>query len=497
MNKAQSVTSPSAEPGADYTVTVPRATPKPIEGQQIPQNPHMAPNGRNNVHNDSYMSDTYDLPGPIGGRLRVRRSVLPGLPVSMTFDSKGRINVLAIGSISGTRTLHLVDAVSLSKLASFDLPSSPDDRGWGGGGYFYMDAQERLVVPTITRQIWIVELKDPTEPDTDPDTEPHTGPYFEKVKVYDLDRSMPDPDDSILSVLPDWSGNLWFVSMMGVVGYIDYKTEQVHTYRLMNENPTPKPKEVNYEVIANSFVTDETGGVFVVSDHALYRFEIGASGSPEWIWRVAYDRGHRRREKPGQVSIGSGTTPTLLNIGDAKFVSIADNADPQMHVLVFRRESIYKDKPEEQKVCEQAVFDNYQGCTDNSLISVGNAIIVENNYGYRGPQSTAGPLVTEPGIARIDFDEQGSGSRVVWINPAKVPSVVSKLCLANGLVYTYTKQRTGWYFTAIDFEQGAIVFEVSTGSSELVNSHYAGLYIGPGSRAYVGVLGGIVSISQD
>lgn len=168
-----------------------------------------------------------------------------------------------------------------------------------------------------------------------------------------------------------------------------------------------------------------------------------------------------------------------------------------MHVLVFRSESIYKDKPDEQKVCEQAVFDNYQGCTDNSLISVGNAIIVENNYGYRGPQSTAGPLVTEPGIARIDFDEQGSGSRVVWINPAKVPSVVSKLCLANGLVYTYTKQRTGWYFTAIDFEQGAIVFEVSAGSSELVNSHYARLYVGPGSRAYVGVLEGIVSISQD
>lgn len=489
MNKAQSVTSRGAEPGADYSVNVPLATPKPIEGQPIPQNPHMAPNGRNNVHNDSYMSDTYQLPGPIGGTLRVRRSVLPGLPVSMTFDSKGRLYVLAIGSTTGMRKLHLVDAVSLSRLASFDLPSDPENLGWGGGGYFYMDALERLVVPTITRHVWIVELIDPTEPDTEP--------YFEKVKCYNLNSSMPDPDDSILSVLPDWSGNLWFVSMRGVVGYIDHKTEEIHTDRLMNETPTRRPNELEYEVIANSFVADETGGVFVVSDHALYRFEIGAGGNPERIWRVAYDRGHRLREKPGQASIGSGTTPTLIDIGDAKFISITDNADPQMHVLVFRRESTYRDKPDEQKVCEQAVFDNYQGCTDNSLIAVGNSIIVENNYGYNGPQSTAGPLVTEPGIARVDFDELGAGSRVVWPNAARVPSVVSKLSLANGLVYTYTKKRTGWHFTAIDFEQGTTVFEVPTGLSNLVNCHYAGLYIGPGSRAYVGVLEGIVSISQE
>lgn len=48
-------------------------------------------------------------------------------------------------------------------------------------------------------------------------------------------------------------------------------------------------------------------------------------------WRTPYDRGSA--QKPGQLSQGSGTTPTVLPGG---LVAFADNAEPRMHVVVLR-----------------------------------------------------------------------------------------------------------------------------------------------------------------
>ena len=39
---------------------------QPISAPWIPDHPFMAKNGRNNLHNDAYMSDTYTFGGPEG-----------------------------------------------------------------------------------------------------------------------------------------------------------------------------------------------------------------------------------------------------------------------------------------------------------------------------------------------------------------------------------------------------------------------------------------------
>ncbi|MEI2671731.1 MAG: hypothetical protein V9G13_11560 [Marmoricola sp.] len=49
-------------------------------------------------------------------------------------------------------------------------------------------------------------------------------------------------------------------------------------------------------------------------------------------WSTSYDRG--TRVKPGQLSQGSGTTPTLI---DDDLVAITDNADPRMNVIFLDR----------------------------------------------------------------------------------------------------------------------------------------------------------------
>ena len=55
-------------------------------------------------------------------------------------------------------------------------------------------------------------------------------------------------------------------------------------------------------------------------------------GNPQVTWREPYDAGTHVKE--GQVDIGSGTTPTLMG---KDYVTITDNGQPRMHVLVFRR----------------------------------------------------------------------------------------------------------------------------------------------------------------
>src|SRR6201986_4151156 len=152
--------------------------------------------------------------------------------------------------------------------------------------------------------------------------------------------------------------------------------------------------------------------------------------------------------------MGSGTTPTLMG---TDYVAIGDNADPRMHVDVFRRTAA----PVLDRLgCSEGGFSPIIGDSFNSLIATDTSISIENNYGYEIATTLFG-LTTVPGITRIDLDSGGTGCHTVWENKTlSVPNVVSQASLANGLEYTYTKQgdlggRTdAWYFTAVDLRTG-------------------------------------------
>ena len=103
--------------------------------------------------------------------------------------------------------------------------------------------------------------------------------------------------------------------------------------------------------------------------------------------------------------------------------------------------------------CSAQVFGKGASATDNSLIGTNRSLIAENNYGYR---ISAGDLTggaTTPGLNRIDVvkkkPKKGKKAkkrkrpakfrcRSVWTSQERAPSVVPKLSLSNGLVYTYT-----------------------------------------------------------
>ena len=440
------------------------ATPKPVFAPDPPRHPHMAPNARSNIHDDAFMTDTYQGAGPLGKGITRTSTFLSHECASLTFDSKDRIVAICVGLEAPI--LEMFDAKTLDSMASMALPpktgiSTSVFTDFSGGGYFYLDDKDRVIAPTNSRHLYVIGETD--------------GPGFELQQDYDLTSAVPQ-GDKIISALPDWSGRIWFASTAGVVGFVDPTDSSV---KLLDT------KEPN----GNSFAVDDSGGVYIVTDKALYRFDASPSGIVT-TWREPYD--NVGVKKPGQTQVGSGTTPTVMG---TNYVTITDNADP-MNVVVYKRAAQVDGT---RLVCKVPVFAKGASDTDQSLIATPTSIVTENNYGYANPAAVQNGQTTTPGLERIDVD--AGGCRKVWHSDEVAPSVVPKLSLANGIVYTYTKpasaeREDGWYLTALDFATGKTLWKALAGEGLGYNNNYAPVTLGPDASAYVGVLGGLVRLAD-
>jgi len=460
--------------------------PFPLPPVRPPQNPSMAANPFNNVHNDTWMSDTYDIPGPLGRQpftitstlAPARRSLdTPSFVCgTLTFDSRGRIITPCYGP--GEASLVLLDPASLEVLAYRQLPLAADATAAYGSAYMYLDDQDRAIV-TQTNKLQVFSV-----------TEESGQAEFAPGPEYDLTDYV-GASDAIQSVIPDWGGRLWFVvRKAGTVGVLDPATGAVG-YLTLNEE------------IANSFAVNGNDA-YIVTTQAMYRLTAGADGVPRQVWRAPNYK-NLNIKKDGQLSPGSGTTPTLLDNG--RYVAIADN-DSQMHVVVYRTAEPLQPN-EERLVCETAVFPPGAGATEDSLIGVGRSLIVANEYGYTvdlaaGPVPQSTPTV--PGVARVDIDANGKGCRVVWSNDSvAAPQVAPKMSTKNGLIYLFTRKYDPatlrddgsnldvWYWTAMDFRTGAVVWETLVGTGGRFDSWVPGPALGPDETLYVGAYGGMVA----
>ena len=425
------------------------------------------------MHNDAYASDAYQVSGPLGKNLRVK-SASYGVRecATIAFDSHGRIVGLC-GGLEGFGMM-VINPVTLKPISELrtsarDLLTSANPfTDICGGTYFFLDGND-VAYPT-TAQKTVLKVK--------------VQPNGKLVKEHEWSLAAHVPaKDCLIATMPDWDGRIWFFTQQGTVGTLDRETGAVEVTQL------PDGEEVT-----NSVATDETGGMYVVSTHALYRLDATAAGAPEVTWREVYDRGTRL--KPGNLSQGSGTTPTLL--GD-RWVAINDNADPQTNVLVYDRREGATDRLH----CTQPVLAANAGTTDNSLVAAGSSFIIENNYGYKGPTSTILGKTSTPGLSRVMVDD--NGCHVAWTNDSIAPSSVAKASLGNGLLYAYTKPKgvtvkknvfDAWYFTAIDIQTGKTVWSRLTGTGIQWNNHYAAIYLGPDGTAYIATLAGLVRIQD-
>lgn len=445
---------------------------KAIEAPMPADHPFLAPGGSNSMHNDSYQSDTYRWAGPNGHNTQVDSEwfhPIVGSCVSSVLDAKGRLLSTCVTPFGVTLVAR--DPLSLSVLAkkkiTYWLPVG--GAKFGGGVYFHQDHKGRVLLGSNEPAIELWELKDQNE-----------KLRWNKVQSISLQRALNAvrrEEHRVIDVMPDWQGNYWFVTRKGLVGVTDRNGSNIQIIALQGED------------IDNAMAVSRHG-VFIASNHAMYRFNRSPSGNPIITWRETYDRGSA--PKPGTQGHGTGTTPTLL--GD-DYVAITDNADGRIHVVVFRQQP----KPNEKAWhCQVPVFKPDLGTSENSLVAFGNSFIVENNFGYVGPYDN---FDAEPGLARVDVNPQNGDCELAWENmQISGPSSVPKASLENGLMYIYNRDDSNpvdmhaWYLSAIDLRTGELAFKVLTGIGKKYNNHYGSISITPDGAAYIGVMGGIVKV---
>ncbi len=465
------------------------ATANELEPIEVPQHPYLAPEGTNGMHGNSYNTGSYNYMGPLGNDPVVNSrsmNVFGGLVATLMFDSQGRIMCIS-GNVVGFRLL-LLDADTLEILCETRLPQRPStveaiktfnfgaiSSDTSGGAYCHLLTGDRPIIGNSDNIIQIYYVD-----------ESSGKPEWKVEKEWDISDELPE-GSYITDAIPDFEGNIWFVTRPGEVGYVDPDTGDVHMMTLTGEE------------IQNTLAICEDG-IYIVSDYAMYRFEIGADGTPVYTWRTAYDRGTTL--KPGAINQGSGTTPTLLDVpcddgSVKKVVAITDNADEQVHVCIY-------DRLNGDIIAEVPVFTPGKSVSENSLIAHGRSFIVENNYSESGSGFLVNDPSSEPGVVRIDLNGDCTDAFIAWESNEASCTVVPKLSTKNGLVYLYTREygngipdsAVAWYFTAIDFETGETVFKVFTGCGKNWNNSYGPITIGPNGTAYVGVFNGLISISD-
>ncbi|WP_280479529.1 hypothetical protein [Nocardia asiatica] len=405
-------------------------------GPLAPPNPFLGPPGTATMHGDAGSSDVTALSGP-GERAAVVAAYPLASACPTLLEGSDRLVVALCTAIAGqTPTVHLLDPAAPGPLAG-SLAALPLTRGsLLGGVYAYLDQDDRLVVVDgADRLLRIRHERD------------EAGTWrLVSEDVADLGPVLPSGDD-VTGLVPDWSGNVWFATGQGVVGFVT-ATGRVTASAL----PAG-------ERVANSISAAPSGHVAVATTHALYELRVAASGAPEIVWRAAYDRGPAR--KPGQLSWGTGSTPTYFGPETgSEYLTIVDNADGPVHALIFRSGT-------GQLVCSAPVLGAGGPGSENSPVGVGRSVFVAGTYGYPYPAlpEGAGPAVPASapftgGMTRLDVT--GDGCRVVWENTIR-SAAVPRLSTADGQLYTvarvgadHTTPLDGYAVTVLDPETGAV-----------------------------------------
>lgn len=308
------------------------ATAHPVTAKAIPDNPFLLPGSWGCIHDDSYRSDTYAVSGPLGVAPSTMSAWLgtPAVPcalcVGITFDKQGYLIAAAIkidmASVPMTSNvqLTLMDPDDVSTLATFDLPGETYYPGFRPAGtYFYQDQLDRTVAGTVDNSVLVVSHGQMDGAWT-----------FKQEAVWDL-SSVVKTGDGIEALAPDSAGHVWVTSKNGVVATVDATTG-----KLLGSNNDMQQLGA---YIANGHAVSEESAASIASDAAMHRFDADAFGRPVQTWREPYAKG--TGVKPGRVELGTGTTPTIMG---GKYVAITDNAQPYMHVLVYKCAKTIKGK---------------------------------------------------------------------------------------------------------------------------------------------------------
>ncbi|KAF3805775.1 hypothetical protein GCG54_00005139 [Colletotrichum gloeosporioides] len=365
-------------------------------------------------------------------------------------------------------------------------------------------AGDRVILPTMERHIFQVERVDEAN-----------STRFNQIRDIDLTAILPQGHGVVSSYL-DEDENIWFTSVALMttgtaedssrLGYVT-PNGTVHTITIDGQ------RIENSIAVSGSTVYLNTGPLAfdaarsTVGDMFAFRAD-AIDGHIKALWNATYDAGSA--PKPGGFSQGSGSTPAL--VGD-RYVAITDNADVQVNLLIYRQVDASAEglvSGQAPLVCAVPLFQPNGSANENAMVGYFDgstySVLVNNNHGapelqdlgatgdVNGAFNDFAPLA--PGITRVDVTADGSCA-VRWALDVRSTSVLS-LSTANGLVYSYTQDEElagqglyVWYFTAIDFRTGEVVWRIRAGAGGRYNNNVAPTQMSPNGAIYQVVAGGV------
>lgn len=451
-------------------------------------NPEVGLDGAATMHSDTYSSDTTPLVGPLGNGSNAVKSKSVALaaacPTSL-IRSDGHPLVLCTNMFGLNPVVHILNKNTGLSMAKLNLPAG----SLLGGVYAYLDNQDRLVM--VDGQHNLVKVK--AWLDTRRIIKRWKVTVDESVSLASAVNDHCGGDcDSVVSINAGGQGDIWFATKQGLVGIYDGLNASIKTIKL-NAG----------EEIHNSFSNTLEGQAGIATNEALYLIQRDENGQPKIQWRAGYDSGSHR--KPGQLSKGTGATPTFFGpLTASEYLMITDNNDDQASLLVYKTDSA-------ELICKYPLFNAGSSGTENSAIGIGHSVVVASTYGYPYPKVPDGVPAAIPanadfaaGMVRVDLHQDESGCKKVWQNSLR-SSAVPKLSTADNLIYTVerrglmNKAKAGladsFYFTSIDPDTGTTLYQKRIGGGFFSDTLQMAGNIGEGRVYWQGTVGGMIRIS--
>ncbi|CAK1358588.1 unnamed protein product [Cercospora beticola] len=462
-------------------------------------------------HRDTGNTRSDDYLGPLGHNVTTSSSTNIK-PAPLFWDGEGRLTAGAICNDTTTCIVAL-DPTSFDTLATWTGTTEQGSSPFFPFFTYSTMYQGRYITPALGPKVLEIERSDTAN-----------GTTLKLVKELNL-SALVGEENQIINAAYDEEGRFWFTTggfrgagvgstnTSAVIGYIEPSGTMRHLV-------LPDTNVENGIAMSGSIVYVNTGPAGA-NDRPnaighLYALAPSVDGI-RVLYNETYDAGSGI--KPGGISRGSGSSPSLLG---TDYVAITDNADMQIRLNIFKQarndastdyESV--SNKNSNLVCNVPIFRPNASATENTLIThfdgkIYSAVItasfnappVINFFNSSTTLNSSDHRVTTaaPGLVRVDFDPRNNSCRVRW--EVDLPGTgIGTLSTASGLLYQYHQDvelaKEGeyvWDLSAIDYESGEIVWSVKTGTGPLLNNNYQSPTLGPDGAVYTWVQGGIVKV---
>ncbi len=229
-------------------------------------------------------------------------------------------------------------------------------------------------------------------------------------------------------------------------------------------------------------------------------------------WRAEYGSGQLSDVAEVQSKCGSGSTPSLMGVGDQdRFVVITDG-EKLMNMLLFWRDEIPEDWEQlpgtnSRRIAAQVPItfgdpNREDSFSDQSVLVRGyGAFVVNNEMGIYEDLTLLNTLLGgEPdrqpyGCEKFEWDPDTRTLSSVWVNQeVSFPNAIPTMSEETNLIYGIGARNAVWSVEALDWDTGESAWHYEVGDRSRHNSAFAAIQVGPEGDVYYGTYFGVIRI---